>query len=341
MENRTSARDVVQLYRSSKLPHRHPGAANFAKEKPMKFPVFKAFSATLAYLAQHAVTLVQGLWLPTLLLIAGMAAIMPDYIDGVIAISSLGPRPDPAEAAALLGPMFKSIGLLLLIGAVLYPMLIVASLRHLVRGDQLKAPFYLGFGGDELRVLGAYVLIIILTVVVYLVFALGFGALAAVLAMISPAAAGFGAIAIGFIGLVSIFWFMARISVTFPASIATRTIGVAQSWRATKGNSLQLVGFWILVGLILIVVGYLYAAALMPGLLAVYGDLIAAGADPVAQQEANIRLLQAQRDLYDIKNAAFWPFVIGTFVYTMLMMAVINTASGTAWRYLTDRQPAA
>jgi hypothetical protein len=237
--------------------------------------------------------------------------------------------------------MFKSIGLLLLIGAVLYPMLIVASLRHLVRGDRLKAPFYLGFGGDELRVLGAYALIIILTMVVYLVFALAFAALAAVLALISPALAGFGALGLALFGLVALFWFMSRISVTFPAAIATRSIGLAQSWRATKGNSAPLIGFWILVGVILIVIGFIYAAALMPGLLAVYGDLFAAGADPAAQHDANIRLLEAQRDLYDIKSAAFWPFMIGTFVYTMLIMAVINTASGTAWRYLTDRSPAA
>lgn len=306
----------------------------------MKFPVFKAFSATFAYLAQHAVNLATALWLPTLLLIAGMAAIMPQYLDGVIAVSSLGEHPDPAAAAAFLGPIFKSIGLLLLIAAVLNPMLIVASLRHLVRGDPLKAPFYLGFGGDELRVLGAYALIIILTMVVYLVFALALGALAAVLALISPVLAGIGALGVGLFGLVALFWFLARISVTFPAAIATRSIGLAQSWRATKGNSLQLVCFWILIGIILVVIGCLYAAMLMPGFLAVYGDLFAAGADPAAQHDANIRLLQAQRDLYDIDNAAFWPFMIGTFVYTMLMMAVINTASGTAWRCLTDRSTA-
>ncbi len=307
----------------------------------MKFPVFKAFSATLAYLAQHAAALATALWLPALLLMAGTAAIMPQYIDRVISISALGAHPDPAEAAALLGPMFKSVGLLLLMGAVLYPMLIVASLRHLVRGDPLKAPFYLAFGGDELRVLGAYALIIILTMVVYLVFALAFAALAAVLALISPALAGFGALGVGLFGLVAMLWFMARISVTFPAAIATRSIGLAQSWRATKGNAAPLVFFWILIGVIIVVIGIVYAATLMPGLLAVYGDLFAAGADPAAQQDASIRLLQAQRDLYDIKSSAFWPFIIGTFAYTIVMMAVINTASGTAWRYLTDRSPAA
>lgn len=305
----------------------------------MKFPVLAAASAVFAYLAGHAIELFKAMWLPALLLIVSLAAVLPQYFDAAIALSRLSPNAGPQEALAHLAPVLRSAGLLLLIAAVFYPMLVVASLRHIVRGERSARLFYLGYSGDELRALGAYALIFTLIVIAYLVYALGVSVVAAVLRLVSPAAAGVGGLAVGLAGLCALIWFIARLSMVFPAALATKSLGLAQSWRATQGRALSLTGFWFLIGLALLVAGAIYTAALMQPVLDVYGD-IARTADPAARQAASIRLLEAQRALYDVGNASFWPFIIGTWIYTMAMMALMNVAAGTAWRFLTDAPPA-
>lgn len=303
----------------------------------MKFPVMKALGATVAYLAGHAVGLLKALWLPTLLVIAATCAIMPSYLDQAIRVMGLGPNPDPNEALALVGPMMKSIGLLLLTFAVLYPMLIVGSLRHIVRGDEQKLPFYVGFGGDELRVLGAYVLMFIMVFISYLMFALVIGVVAGVLTLVSPIFGAVGGL-VGFVGgLVALLWFVARISVTFPAAVATKSLGLAQSFRATKGNSIGLMIYWTAIGVMLLIVGSIYFGLFLGDAMPIYADMFKAGADEAAQHRASLKLLEWQRDLYDIGKPKFWPFAIGAYLYTMAMMAVVNVAAGIAWRYLTDR----
>jgi len=197
----------------------------------MKLPVLKAFGATLAYLVKHAPTLFAAMWLPALLLIAGTAYAMPQYMESMMAFSNA----DPAAGIPSFPPeFFRSMGIMLGASVLFYPMLTVASLRHLVRGDDLKAPFYLGFGGDEIRVIAAYLLFMLMFVAVYVVFILGFLVVTLVVSLLSKEIAGVFAALGAFAGLVALFWFLLRLALIFPATIATRKIGIAESWHATK-----------------------------------------------------------------------------------------------------------
>lgn len=303
----------------------------------MRFPIMKAFGATIAYLAQHAVDLVKALWLPVLLLMAAMATIMPDYLDSAAALLALGANPDPNAMVSAAAPLIRAGAILMLASAVFYPMMIVAALRHVVRGDRQKMPFYLGFGGDELRTLGAYVLLFVMLFLAYLVFVLALFVIGGVFALISPAAAGIGAMIAAIAGLVGFCWFVARLSVMFPAALATKTLGIAQSWRATKGNSARLIVYWILVAAPLIALSVAFFVLFMGDAFPIYAELFEAGADPEAQNAANRKLLELQRAYYDIKSAKFWPYAVGTFLYTIAIMAIVNVAAGIAWRCLTDR----
>lgn len=303
----------------------------------MRFPVFKAFGATLAYLAGHAGGLLQALWLPALLFLGATMAVTPDYLDGAVAMMALGPTPDPEQVLAIAPPMIRAGGVLMLANVLFYPMMTVGALRHVVRGDRLKWPFYLGFGGDEIRTLGAYVLMMVMLVLVYLVFILAIVVILGVLSLVSPmlgGVAGLAALVAGFLGMV---WFMTRLSVTLPAALAERSLGVAQSWRATKGNSARLFFYWILIAAPLLVVIAIYAVIFLGDFFPIYQELIKAGADQAAQQKANVRILEIQREFYDITKPKFWSFAIGAYLYMIATMAIINVASGIAWRYLTDR----
>lgn len=301
----------------------------------MKLPVFKAFGATIAYLFKHAPTLFAAMWLPALLLIAGTAYAMPQYMESMMAFSAA----DPAAGLPEFPPeFFRSMGIMMGAASLFYPMLTVASLRHLVRGDELKAPFYLGFGGDEIRVIAAYLLFMLMFVAVYIVFILGFLVVTLVFSLLSKEIGGAIALAGFFAGFIALFWFFLRLSLIFPAAIATRKIGIVESWRATKGSSFRLLGFWALIILIFAFIGGAYFVLALPGMIEVYSGLFEAGADPAAQREIERRMLELQRDIYDPSKPGFWPFIAGTYVYTLAITAIVNVASGTAWRYLTDRE---
>lgn len=302
----------------------------------MKFPVFKAFGATLAYLGRHGLDLFKAMWAPALLLMAAMAYAMPQYMETAMTFSEIEPG---AGVPSLPPEFFRSMGVIFGASMLFFPMLMAASLRHLVRGDTLKAPFYLSFGGDEIRLIAAYVLFFLMFFAVYIVFILGILVVAFALSLVSKGLAGV-VTAIGAVGGLGAFlWFLLRLSLIFPATMATRKIGIAESWHATKGNSLRLFCFWMLAGILVLAIAAVYFAFAMSGVIGMYAEIIEAGADAAAQEEIQRRIFEIQRDLYDYSKPMFWPFIIGTYFYTIASTAVMNVAAGTAWRYLTDGGP--
>lgn len=303
----------------------------------MKVPVIKAFGATFAYLAQHAVDLAKALWLPVALLVGLQLYAMAPFFGAISSLIALGENPDPAEAAPLLGELGKW-GLVLTAGsAVAYPMMTVASLRHVVRGDELRAPFYLRYGGDELRVLAAYILLSAMIVLISIVGGLAASVAAMVFALVSPQARAL-ANSLGELVLnVVLTWFRLRLCVLYPASVATGTIGFGVAWSVTKGCAWSLLFFWILIGLVLLPVAALMAP-FAGDLIGMIMKLSEVGADKDAAREAAIPILQELSRLFGRENPAYAAFAFVLFIVTMATTAVTNVAAGIAWRYLTDRQ---
>ena len=302
----------------------------------MAFPVMKAFRTTLAYLQQHAPDLLKALWLPAVLLVALQFYAISPLFTAMAAILELGDNPDPAEAAAFLGEFVKWGALLTLGSAIVIPMMTVASLRHIVRGETQREFFYLRYGGDELRILAAYVLLTVMVMLIAIVGGLAVSIFALIFALAGPAAKALAASAGNFGVNVLTAWFRLRLSVLFPASIATRTIGFGVSWEATKGDVLRLLLFWALIGLILIPVGLVAAAPLFGDLLPLMQKVAEAGSDETAAREALIPLLRRLASIFSLANpqAAFLApiFVLSTMAST----AIVNVAGGAAWRLLTD-----
>lgn len=309
----------------------------------MKFPVFKAFSATLAYLARHAIDLLKALWLPTLLLTALQFYALAPMFGAMSSLVALGDNPDPTEAVALFGDFAKWGGVLMVGTAIVMPMMTVASLTHLLRGEEIRLPFYFRYGGDELRVLAAYALLFLMVIVITLVGGLAASVIVLLFALVSPAskdaAAGVSDLLINIVT----FWFQLRLCALYPASIATRRIGFDVAWLATKGQVLRLLGFWILTGLVLapfaLVAVSLIGADLFP-LMAKMGE---AGQDQAAARAAVIPILDEMKRVFSVDNPSIAILAPALFVTTLASTAITNVAAGTAWRYLTEaaRAPAA
>ena len=306
----------------------------------MKFPVIKAFSATLAYLARHAVDLLKALWLPTLLLIVLQFYALAPMLGALSSIVALGDNPDPAEAVALLGDFAKWGGVLMVGSAIVMPMMTVASLTHLIRGEESRLPFYFRYGGDELRVLAAYVLLTLMVFVIGLVGGLASSVIVLLFRLVGPQASDAAADIADLLVNVVTFWFQLRLCALYPASIATRRIGFDVAWRTTGGQVARLLGFWLLTGLVIGPFAIVIAALIGGDLFPLLAKIVEAGDDQAAARAALIPVLDELKRIYSPDNPSIALFAPALFVTTLASTAIANVAAGTAWRYLTTAAPA-
>lgn len=302
----------------------------------MKLPIIKAFSASFAYIAVRFGDVLRANWLGVLLLHGAMVVLMPRYLEPMIQAQLIDQNADPTAVFSAMGPALQWLALLYLVMAIIYPMLIAGNLRPLLRGETPSLPFYLNFGMDELRVLITFILLMVLTLITFVVGFIAAISVSVALSAISPAIGG----TIGTIGvsavMVAFVWFLLRLSLVYPATIAERQIGLPHSWRVTKGNGWRLFAFWLLWGLVFIVLAVIYSAIVLPGYMGVVGELIAAGEDQIAQQAASAKINQMQLDMWDISKPGGIINFAFSYVYTLITISFWNIAAGTAYRYLTD-----
>lgn len=307
----------------------------------MKFPVTTAIAAAFAYMSRHWLLLLRALWLPTGLYVAAQLYALPKFFAAALPIIDLKQDAQPQAVMELFGALAVPIAIVALASALFQPMMIVASLKHLVRGEEIRAPFYLGFGGDELRVFGAYVLLSAMVIVISIVGGLAFGAVAAIAALAAPAI-GKLAVTIGdlMVNIVTA-WFRLRLSVLYPAALATRTLGFGPAWIETKGRVVGLLGFWILIGLSILAVSLVFLGPVMFKFAPMFMAVGEAGADEAAARAALRPLIAALAKTFRPDSASFAPFAIGLYAATLAATAVGNVAAGVAWRYLGRRDEGA
>ncbi|HBS36116.1 MAG TPA: hypothetical protein DEA50_13740, partial [Parvularcula sp.] len=111
----------------------------------MPFRALKAFAATFAYLSQHWPTLLKSMWLPALFVAGLQLYAAPGLLSAFAGLALLGPNPEPDKAAAAISGLGGSVIWFVVAGFLFFPMLTVASLRHIVRGEEPRLPFYFAF----------------------------------------------------------------------------------------------------------------------------------------------------------------------------------------------------
>ena len=131
-------------------------------------------------------------------------------------------------------------GPLVTIGTIAVQIMIgTALLRLMLRPDD-RGFLYLRVGSDELRVVGAT-----------LVMLAGIGALVLAAVWIGRAVrpvAGGGHILVAVVAVVVGYWLAMRLGLVFPICVAERRIDFARSWRLTKSRGWPLVGMTLLAG---------------------------------------------------------------------------------------------
>jgi hypothetical protein len=184
------------------------------------------------------------------------------YMRAANAINAAGPSADPAQAMAMLGPMFTFLIGVSLMGCFITAIQAAAIYRGVLR-PQEHGFLGLALGGDEARLFGLGLIIVGLALAAYtaaiIIFAIVFGILGAVVA---ASGAGTGAT----IGLVTIaalafcaaaLWLGVKMSLAGPATFARRQLTVFGSWSLTKGQFWNLLGCYFLAYILAMLIGFI------------------------------------------------------------------------------------
>ncbi len=105
---------------------------------------------------------------------------------------------------------------------------------------------WLRFGGDELRLIGLFLLYIVAWFVVGIVLSILFEAVIAAFAVGSPGVAGIIGIVVGIVCFCAAIWISVRLSLIGAVFVLERSFAIRKGWQATKGH------FWTLFGTYLI-----------------------------------------------------------------------------------------
>jgi hypothetical protein len=277
-----------------------------------------------------------------------MAYVMPPMMQAQLQMAGLeASGADPSEVFAMLGPVIKGTGLIFVASLLLYPMMIAGVLKHVIRGEASGLPLYFQYGGDELRVLLAYILIFIIAIVAVIAGGLGFGGLSAVvgvaLGSVSPEAAGIAIFLLALVAIIVSIWFTLRLSLVFPAAIGARSVGIAETWQATKGSTIGLFFFWLIWLIFLAVLMTPVSLLMVGGFFSVFSEFISAAiADPSAadqlSEEFERRILEMQANMWDRSNPGFWLVMLGSWLSLIVQYGLTSVAGGVAWRYLSGEE---
>lgn len=293
-----------------------------------KVPVFSTVSKAYGFVLGDFGTVFLIAWLPLLAVTAFNIQFGREAIEMAMAG---GLSPEAAQGSPM--NLLSSV-----LGAVAGIMVTIALLRVVIFGQRPGGVFYLWFGMTELKLLGAYVLLIVAFI----------AAIIAVGIVLGIAGAAGGGPAVGMLVLVlmlGLLWAMLRLSI-LPATVAAEnTMGVERTWALTAGNALRLFFVFLLVYIPFGIAAIVLLGMVLGGSLPPLPDIMAlsAGAEGGnAQQAAQMQqavlawqkgFLQAMLDNWVVVQ------ILG-FVLTVVQTALFAGIVGNAYLALAGDPPA-
>lgn len=169
--------------------------------------------------------------------IFNLVALVALFVILVVVLLGVVPFVGSREAAGAVGATAGAV--ILGLGTLLATLVIYCGLLRVEFRPDEPGFIHLRIGRDELRVLGAALLVIVMAILAIVALALA----TAGADRIAPAAAVVTALAGGF----GFYLLMLRFGLTPVIAFAERRISLAESWRRTRGQTWRLLGMAVLV----------------------------------------------------------------------------------------------
>lgn len=200
----------------------------------MTLPSFKIARATYPFVWGNRLECLRVLWLPLLLIFLLAWIVWPHLVPFVNACVRA------AAATSISGSSAVTLALWLLLlfaGLTVLACIMCAGLwRLILRNVHVSAPFYLGFGSDELRLLALAGFKVLLLLAWAFVTAVVIGLVELVVSHLSGSFSPSAFLLTLLIALFVLGWIGARLSLSGPATIKAQHVDVAASWHAMAHN---------------------------------------------------------------------------------------------------------
>lgn len=188
-----------------------------------------------------------------------------------------GAQPDEAEMMAMMAAYGKIMGITFVPNLIVGSIMQAAILRAYFRPED-KRYGYIRLGKDEARLT---IVNLLITLIVAAVSMVGFGVVGVLFGFGMngfPIVAVIGALLV-FPLVAALIWLAVKLSLSVPISFTEGKIGIADSFRVTKGRFWPLLGMMILTGVLVIVVSILLSIITTPLTLLTGGGIAALATD--------------------------------------------------------------
>ncbi len=217
----------------------------------MKIPFERTIAASYRFAFSNILSVIGIAWFPYLLLIAvgaGAIYLCGPQIYAVITAVQAGSKPDPAKLQALFRSIAPIYGIILPVALVTSAMVTVGTVRKALGLHPGPVFVFFSLGGAVWRLIGAYILMIVLFYGLAIVSAAAVAAVWFVLHRYAPEAEGIVTVLLAIVAVCFCIYAVVRTSFLLPAVVvAENHIGIRRSWHLGRGN------FWRIVGILLLI----------------------------------------------------------------------------------------
>ena len=217
----------------------------------MKIPFERTLVGAYGFAFTNALSILGIAWFPFLLVgltVGGLVYSLLPLFNNLLATSA--DKWDETQIVPFVTSLIGSAVVLLVVFFLAYAMVMVGLMRKALGQHPAPVYFYFSLGEQMWRMIGAYLLLLLLAWGVMIAFGIGLAIVGFVLAKVSQAAQS---IAMALLILGGIFggtYALVRVQFFLPAVVvAEHHIGLHRSWNLGRGNFWRIVGIAILVTL--------------------------------------------------------------------------------------------
>lgn len=261
------------------------------------------------------------------------------YIAFTVGTGALAVQGISSDLAGLQSGMISPMnaiggGLLIAFLALLFAAIMNCAIYRLVLRPGDGGFASLKVGGDEFRMMGLYLILIVagiflgLILALLMVFVMGGAALAGG----GSGGAGLFAALVMIAMFVGIIYFAVRLSLVFPMTFLRRRIAIDDGWALSRGYFWKLFLAYLVIWVILIVIQTVVPQA--PG-QASFIETVQAFRDPAAMQALQARQAEA---VGSFNLMTMLPFLLMSAVVQVITNVLTNAASATAVREILHDQ---
>jgi hypothetical protein len=303
----------------------------------MALDIAKGIGRTFAFLFGHIVDVLKIAWLPTVLQLAAFYLLMPGYVRGTAALALAPTEPEEiATAWAQAMPGYGLLCVLMLVTFVTFVPMVAGLTRLALKGERPRLPFYIGWGKDEWRITGGW-LIFALIVAGLVVLLQGGGFLLGGMMGGGPIAAMI-ILVVSLVLVMAIFTVCVRLSLFAPATLALGKMGLRESWERTDDHFWGFLGYWLLLFLMLFAVYLIiyFMFVLPPGYFGVFAGVTSQEDVREAMVKANDLMIAS----YDFSNIGNVLRQLPGAIFGPLAVIITSIAGATAWKLTSESETA-